>query len=508
MAGFGRLKGAGNRFPKSDRETSRSMLRASTLPDRLASSVRGDRILTFIAALCLIQALVLSVIRTGTSYDGAEQLLYTQSLEWGYGRSQPPLYTWLLIAVQQVFGVTQLAENLLKFSLLFAFCFLMWRIAIRLGLRRTAAGVVAISPFLVYEIAWEVQRNYSHSVLLLALTAAFALCYLRTLAKPDVGHYALMGLVLGLMALTKYNGVLFVGALVAADLATMRRDGVFWSAKAVLIPAIAAILVAPHAVWALNHASHVLALVDRFKIAETGGRLAGLGRGLLSYVMACLAILGLPALVMFFSGGWATIRGELRGVTRVFACWAMLSLAFGLVLVFATGTTHVNVRWMLPVVVAALPILCGLVADTIPRAARNFTLVAVSMAVIASVGQWIESWPSARKSYNYRELSREVQQATGASELLINDYAVLANLRLYAPETRVLHPIMPAAASFPLKKPVMVWTDDDDGAGDVHEFARALGVCPAEPAPRGFTLRSRGGKELNVHYQALKTTCP
>lgn len=41
----------------------------------------------------LAQAVILSAIRTGTSYDGAEQLLYSQYVALGYGRSQPPLYT-------------------------------------------------------------------------------------------------------------------------------------------------------------------------------------------------------------------------------------------------------------------------------------------------------------------------------------------------------------------------------------------------------------------------------
>jgi len=66
------------------------------------------------AAVFMVQAVVLSLLRSGTSYDGAEQLLYTQYFDFGYGRSQPPLFTWMLIAVQQVFGVSQIAENTLS----------------------------------------------------------------------------------------------------------------------------------------------------------------------------------------------------------------------------------------------------------------------------------------------------------------------------------------------------------------------------------------------------------
>lgn len=464
--------------------------------------------LLFLGFLCLLQVVVLSTIRTGTSYDGAEQLLYTQSLEWGYGRSQPPLYTWLLIGIQQLFGVNQFSENLLKFSLLFALFFLMWRIALRLGFKAATASTIAASPFLVIEIGWEVQRNYSHSVLLLALAAAFALCYLRVRAVRSTGGYIGLGLIFGLMLLTKYNAVLFVLALVVADLIALRKDGVFRSWKAIAIPVIAAVLVMPHALWASDNAHHVLALTNKFALAAPGDRIAARAQGLLSFTLACASIMAIPALLAGLHRGWAVTYPDPDGTKRVFGLWAALSVAFGLALVLVSGTTNVNVRWMLPLAIPALQILCGVVCDAEPRTDRHFRFLAITLAVLATAGQWVESWTETRKGYDYGDLMKVVAETTGASELLVNDYAVLANLRLYAPQVRVLNPIMPAAGSFPLEKPVMVWTGANNRADEMLRFARALGACLAEPVPHAYTLQSRGQRhQLTVHYQALKTDC-
>ncbi|WP_378948783.1 glycosyltransferase family 39 protein [Mesorhizobium sp. ANAO-SY3R2] len=483
-------------------------MRSTSTVQRLSNLARKNRMLSFLGLLCLLQVAVLSSIRTGTSYDGAEQLLYTQNLEWGYGRSQPPLYTWLLIGIQQLFGVNQFSENLLKFSLLFALFVLMWRIALRLGFKAATASTIAASPFLVIEIGWEVQRNYSHSVLLLALTAAFALCYLRVQAVRSTAGYVALGLIFGLMLLTKYNAVLFVLALVVADLIALRKGGVFRSWKAVAIPVIAAGLVTPHALWALDNANHVLALTHKFAIAAPGNGIAARAQGLLSFVIACASILAIPALMAGLHRGWTIAYPDPHGTKRVFVLWTTWAIAFGLVLVLVSGTTNVNVRWMLPLAIPALQILCGVVCDAEPRTDRHFKFLAITLAVLATAGQWIESWTDTRKGYDYGELMKVVAETTGASEFLINDYAVLANLRLYAPQVRVLNPVMPAAKSFPLNKPVMIWTGGNNRADEMLRFARALGACVAEPVPHAYTLNSRGHRhQLTVHYQALKTDC-
>ncbi|MFV0385571.1 glycosyltransferase family 39 protein, partial [Paracoccus sp. (in: a-proteobacteria)] len=158
------------------------------------------------------QAAALSLIRTGTSFDGAEQLLYTQYWDWGYGRSQPPLYTWLLKLLHIPLGVTQLAENLLKFGLIVIALAGMLRLAQGLGYPRQAAVAAMFSLLLVQDVFWEVQRNYSHTALLLALLPWTLICWLR-LRRAAWPHFALFGLLAGLLILSKYNAAIFLLAL-------------------------------------------------------------------------------------------------------------------------------------------------------------------------------------------------------------------------------------------------------------------------------------------------------
>lgn len=159
-----------------------------------ATGCNGARAPWIMAAVFLAQAVVLSLLRSGTSYDGAEQLLYTQYFDLGYGRSQPPLFTWMLMAVQQAFGVSQIAENLLKFALLAAGFAAVWRLARGLGYDCLIATAAMLSLFAIVEIGFEAPRTYSHSVLLFAMTGWIGVLYLALLERESLARYALLGL--------------------------------------------------------------------------------------------------------------------------------------------------------------------------------------------------------------------------------------------------------------------------------------------------------------------------
>ena len=228
-----------------------------------------------LAALALVtaligQAILLSFIRSGTSYDGAEQLLYTQYLDWGYGRSQPPLFTWLLAAAHQVFGVTQLAENLLKFGLLAAGFLAVRHVSLRLGYGVRIATATMLSVFLVVEIGWEAQRNYTHTVLLFALMGGVAVAYLSLLREVSRGRFAVLGVLAGAVILAKYNGGLAILALILADVVTPWAR-VFFRKESAWFWIVAALSVAPHGVWALSNRASVFAMSRNFVDADQGG---------------------------------------------------------------------------------------------------------------------------------------------------------------------------------------------------------------------------------------------
>src|SRR5690606_3921831 len=100
----------------------------------------------------------------------AEQALVSQRLRLGYG-TQPPLYSWLQWILFQVFGLNLFALSALKNLLLFstyASLFFLARPLIGNGPAMAASASLLLFP----QIAWESQRDLTHSVLLTALACA------------------------------------------------------------------------------------------------------------------------------------------------------------------------------------------------------------------------------------------------------------------------------------------------------------------------------------------------
>jgi len=202
-----------------------------------------------ILALLFIRALLFP----GTGGDDGEQLVFSQVFQWGYQVRNPPLYTWLVMVVGQVTGPNLWAVNIVKFALLYAMYLFLWRAALRLFETREMAALAALSPVLCYFIAWEVVTGFSHTVLTACLYAA-VLWVLLCLRDDDQGRltdYALLGLVIGLGAMSKYVFWLFLVALIAAALTDCKMRRRLISPSIFLTLAVATAVMAPHYHWLL-----------------------------------------------------------------------------------------------------------------------------------------------------------------------------------------------------------------------------------------------------------------
>ena len=85
---------------------------ASTAPRALSSRLPWTHPLFWFAAISLAHVAMRLLASPALKWDEAEQILWTQELALGYG-PQPPLYTWLQWAMNQVFGPSVLALSLL-----------------------------------------------------------------------------------------------------------------------------------------------------------------------------------------------------------------------------------------------------------------------------------------------------------------------------------------------------------------------------------------------------------
>ncbi len=409
-----------------------------------------------VAAYLITLFVIRAYLFPGASEDDAEQLFFTQALAWGYKPKQPPLYTWLVLASQQIFGVGIPAVSAVKFSALFAMYAFLYRAAYLVLAEERLAVLSAISALAIYSVGWESVMNYSNTVLLAALCAATLYWVLRLARRNTIAGQAALGLAVGLGLLSKYNYLLFLVPMGAACIAHPEIRARLFSAKGLVALAVAGAVAGPHFYWALTDADGFAAIADVAPPdTHGGGYLAAVAVGLLSAVYRTMAFLS-PALILFLiffpraflplgaSGG----GGEAARQRRLFEVFFLAFAGLGAAGILAFQVSEVRIHWMMvlvgfPIYVFARVQATGPQQRVLERFAGVVSVLAA--AVVVAMGVRFAVAPLNCKKCNlfipYAELATQIR-AGGFKEGTIAafDYPnqIGGNLRVYFPGSRVV----------------------------------------------------------------------
>ena len=178
--------------------------------------------------------------------DNIEQLTWVRSLEWGYYK-HPPLPTWLLWPVVQLLGLRPLATYLLGATVtlgaigLAAHLLLLMR-----GPRFAATALLAMLCITFYNGR---LYYYNHNTVLFLFVVGSAWATWQAFSRRSLGWWAVVGLMLGLGGLSKYQIV-----VAAASVAVLWLQQRAWRepvhlAGAALATAVGLLILLPHAVW-------------------------------------------------------------------------------------------------------------------------------------------------------------------------------------------------------------------------------------------------------------------
>nr|WP_145549313.1 glycosyltransferase family 39 protein [Variovorax boronicumulans] len=409
--------------------------------------------------------------------DEAEQAVWTQHLQWGYG-AQPPLYTWLQWAVFQMLGASVLTLSLLKNALLalaYVCVYLAGRMLMPAGLAALAAATMLLLP----QIGWEASRDLTHSVLLTTMSAATLAVVLALLRSPRPALYLLTGVVAGLGMLSKYSYAGFLGVLLAALLAGRDTRAVLlnrWTLGAV---AVGAAMVVPHGLWVLQHwGLAVESTAGKLTSAVPMGFFQGLWRGLASLVLAVLAFAGPWALAMglLFGRGalqawsrwWRPQPAPAGGGLHLQALWRRYFVALGLLflamLVFGEVTRFKD-RWMMPFLFLLPVAFFGCAPELaqharLPRLRRVLATVAVLVLVLLTARVPYNAMRDKPDELNQpvRELAQALRARgyAGNGIILSNDRTLAGALRLQFPGAHV--EVDDGDGSLPTQRPLL-WVE-------------------------------------------------
>ncbi|WP_075635452.1 glycosyltransferase family 39 protein [Rhizobium rhizosphaerae] len=474
---------------------------------RLAEALeqRPGRILVLILAYLLINIAVRLSLPTSLEMDEAQQALLTQWLAAGYD-SQPPLYNWVQYGVSALAGLSLSTLAGVKAGFLLAIYGGYAMLARECLEDRALAALAPLGLLTIPHIAWESQRDLTHSVALSAVSILFLWAVMRTLKRPSLLSFTLVGVTAGLGLLAKYNFVLlpFCCLVAMASLPETRRRLADWR---ILVAAAFAVLVfLPHGLWLWQN-SGIAAAETLGKLEDDGApvsMLADLAGGVLSLAGATLGFTGLTLLVFALAAGKADGASALRAQslpTRLIGRMMLVFIAILLITTLATDADSFKERWLSPVLIFLPLYLClkaeaaglngrRLLARILPVALVIAVLVPSILLLRVTAAGWTGKYN--KQNVPYAALSRliaeAVPEAPGAV-ILSADRQLAGNLRLNFPAAAVVTPDyerFERAAFDTANRPVLVvWR----------------GNAPIDPALRQLALR-QGSEQEGVKREA------
>jgi len=388
--------------------------------------------------------------------DTLDQLL-AQELRFGYDPRQPPLYDWVLYAVQQVTGPHLVSFLTIKYAALTATAVFLYLAASRVLADRLWAVLTVESLALIYQISWRYHEGFTHEVLAMTAVAATLWAFLRLHDRGSRGDHVLFGLIAGLGLLTEPNYAVYQLCLwgaVALDPAIRHR---------VLRPALAisallaAAIAAPFALWVVHDPAHWRAILQPSANGHARDVLIGLKdavRGPFMYLSPLVVILPLA-----FPGFLRTAAADLRALWHDPATHAgrldllvaratLLGLVLSVLGAVTLGIGGYAMHVLMPLYVASVIWLFAIAqrSRASSRRLKIFAVIALLIAVAAFNARMANMFildpvcNKCRWGIPYAELAREMRKAGvgDRATIVTTGHELGGNLRQHFPKARIV----------------------------------------------------------------------
>lgn len=411
------------------------------------NGVQGLRFLFILACYFGLHILLRVTISDSLDYDEAEQALLGQWLLAGY-TEQPPLYTWIQHYLFQVFGKNVFSISLLKnFLLYLTYVFVFF--SSRIILKNTRAAVLATcSLLLIPQIAWESQRDMTHTTLVVFAAAASLYQALRLMNRQSCLNYLLWGLCIGIGFMAKANFGLFL-VILLLTLATLPEGRkILFNWKIILSVCVVFAFAGNYFYWMFNNQDIVFSATKKFKRALDNYYVTG-SLSLIRAIFLFLTPLWFFYLIIFPSGydakWWEERTLHQKFIGRYIAIFFLVLLIF--VLLFKV--TYVKDRWLQPLLFAAPIFFFSRVP--VEKITRGRFKAFLTVTVIAAMAVYIAftlrvtgaSYINqfCRMNYPFSAMADDIRQTDFDSGLIISDNRFLAgNMHFQFPDSPALVP--------------------------------------------------------------------
>lgn len=486
--------------------------------------VRRPEIVIWLVLGYFVLSVLLRVIRSDSlQNDEAEQVFQAQFLLLGYGR-QPPFYNWLQIGTFHLFGISVATVSLLKNALLFLCCLFYWLAARMLIDDRRLPFAAMLGVLAVPSVTVLAQRDLTHAVATLCLVSIFLCLFIRTLKSPSLAGYLLLGVSIGIGAITKYNFVIIplAAALAVLPEPDLRKRLFDWR----ILPAgaIAAAIVLPNFLWVLWHLDAATSgTVDAMRMGSSGDAAKDTIRGLTSIMISTIE--GTAAVLIVFA---AVFFRDIGAAMRAESVWTRIigRMIIGCLIIVALigigfGASSIREKWLSPFLLL-LPLYLTLrlaaaeidsrrsIARMAPPVLGIVTAFIVYLAISIVIGPFIGQY--GKEHVPYRSMLEQVIGARGErpAYILSSDQMLAGNARLNLPTVPTLLPgfVQPVPLDAVRRRGpgLVVWPAGDDDASVPEALANLLGAHGIQPQTLAIQWISvpykfaRGGEAMRFGY--------
>ncbi len=313
--------------------------------------------ITVLAFLSFSAITLITFFKSALELEDAEQAYYSQWFRWGYD-DQPPLYTWLQYGFNTIFGVCKISFSILRGLLFAGIILLLYRFSIlRIPDRYTSKLPVLALVFIPVFIDFTFRRLSHTSLLCLSVVASYY-CIQLLMQRKSILNYLLLGFVVGVGFMSKYNYAFFLVAFALVSLRDSKLRAIVFNPKILITMLLSCLLVAPHIYWLLgpDEFQTFLASSIEEKIGieevESGFSLMPI----LIYVKGLFA-LSFPLLLVISIGyfsKWITFNKQnLNWFSKMFLAQLVVVGLFFLVF----QSQKVETRWLLPLFIPSVVLL-------------------------------------------------------------------------------------------------------------------------------------------------------
>jgi len=417
-----------------------------------------------------LHILLRTLLSDSLDYDEAEQAFLSQWLLPGY-TEQPPLYTWIQYFLFKLFGKNVFAVSLLKNALLFLTYLSVYLCGINLLKDTRAAILAATSLLLMPQIAWESQRDMTHTTLVVFAAASVLWLTLRLIENRTFLNYSLLGIFCGIGILAKANFFLFLIVLILTLLSFPAGRKLLFSRMIFVSLLLIITMAAYYFSWMFDNQEILFSTTDKFKRTNIIDPLKGV-RSFAQNSFSFVAPLVFFYLLIFPGGFWKDRYQRTDFSSRFMFRYGLIFILVMLVIIISFKISYVKDRWMQPLLFAVpLIFFSGFDIKTISEKqfrrflqVITFSAISIYIAFTLRVVSAPLTHNYSRLSYPFTSLAGEIKTTGFTRGLIISNSRFLAgNMLLEFPDSSAIIPdynfehlpLLPG-----LTRAVVIWQTD------------------------------------------------